>query len=169
MVEEIRNAMPRLQAIVIRGDRLLLVRHRHKGKEWWCLPGGAQETGESPEEGALRELKEECNVDGVIVKQAAYVLYPPGGEAYTFLVDIGEQAPTLGHDPEISRAKLPPALIDLRWLRLAEVPERDRAYLWSVGLLGVQHFIDEVDSWHDEISYPGHELFNNTGLREQGV
>jgi len=35
-------------------------------KGFWCLPGGFMELGETPEQGALRELKEETNLTGHI-------------------------------------------------------------------------------------------------------
>jgi 8-oxo-dGTP diphosphatase len=45
-------------------------------------------------------------------------------------------------------------LSDLRWLTLEEIPERDRAYLWSAGLLNVPEFLEEVSSWGEALSYP---------------
>jgi 8-oxo-dGTP diphosphatase len=32
-------------------------------KHKWCIPGGHLEAHESPEQAAIRELKEECNID----------------------------------------------------------------------------------------------------------
>jgi ADP-ribose pyrophosphatase YjhB (NUDIX family) len=157
LVAEWGEIMPRVQAIVVRDGRVLLVKHRQKGEEWWCLPGGAQEADETPEQGALRELREECNVDGVVVRQTSYVSYGPDNDAYSFLVDIGDQNPWLGHDPEVSEGEQTLALVDVRWLRLSEVSEKDRAFLWSVGLLGVGEFLAEVKSWGSGKSYPGHE------------
>ena len=55
--------MPRAQCIVHRKNRLLMVKHRLNGEEWWCLPGGGIEEGESPSEAAVRELKEELNIE----------------------------------------------------------------------------------------------------------
>jgi 8-oxo-dGTP pyrophosphatase MutT (NUDIX family) len=130
-------------------------KHRHEGTEWWCLPGGGQEAGETPQEGALRELSEECNVDGVLVRQTSHVSYGPGNEAYSFLVDIGDQHPVLGHDPEVAEGKQALALVDVQWLRLSEIPERDRAFLWAAGLLGVGDFLAEVERWGDDVSFPG--------------
>jgi 8-oxo-dGTP pyrophosphatase MutT (NUDIX family) len=137
-----------------------MVKHRHKGEEWWCLPGGAQEADETPEEGALRELREECNVDGAVVRQTSHVSYGPDNEAYSFLVDIGDQNPWLGHDPEVTEGKQPLALVDVQWLRLSEIPERDRTFLWASGLLGVGDFLTEVEGWGDDTSYPGLEHSN---------
>jgi ADP-ribose pyrophosphatase YjhB (NUDIX family) len=45
--------------VVFRGAEVLLV----KRGERWSIPGGAQELGETVREAALRELKEETNLD----------------------------------------------------------------------------------------------------------
>lgn len=144
--------MARAQSIVCRGDQILMVKHRAGGVEWWCLPGGGILEGEPPAEAALRELREECRVDGRTLRETATAVYGPGDNHHTFLVDIGQQQPQLGHDPEIGDGD--PVLIDLRWLSLSEIPERDRAYLWAAGLLGVGGFAGVVESWGDDPSYP---------------
>jgi 8-oxo-dGTP diphosphatase len=147
--------MPRVQAIVVRNSRILMVKHCQDGEEWWCLPGGAQEAGETPEQGALRELREECKVDGVVVRQTSCVSYAHDDETYSFLVDIGNRNPSLGYDPEVAECKRALALVDVQWLRLSEIPERDRTFLWAAGLLGVEDFLSEVESWGSDTSYPG--------------
>jgi len=149
--------MPRVQAIVVRNSRVLMVKHSHNGEDWWCLPGGAQEANETPEQGALRELREECNVDGVVVRQTSCVSHAHNDATYSFLVDIGDRNPSLGHDPEAAEGKQAPVLVDMQWLRLSEIPERDRAFLWAAGLLGVSDFLSQVESWGCDTSYPGEE------------
>ena len=55
-------------ALVRRGDDVLLVqisaRGFHTGS--WSLPGGGVDHGESPRTAVLRELREECGVDGTV-------------------------------------------------------------------------------------------------------
>lgn len=123
-----------------------MVKHRQRGMEWWCLPGGAIEDDESPQEAVLRELEEECRIRGKVVRQTSFLEQADGIKTYTFLVDIGEQEPRQGFDKVIT---------DLRWLGLSEIPERDRAFIWAAGLLSVDAFLEEVESWGESISYPG--------------
>lgn len=144
---------PRVQAIVVREGHVLMVKHRLHGVEWWCLPGGGLEPGETPEEGALRELQEECSVDGTVIRQTSLVCNAPDDVTYSFLVDIGDQEPSLGNDPDMPSGQQ--VLSDVQWLRLCQIPERDRAFLWAAGLLGTGTFYSEVEQWGDEISYPG--------------
>lgn len=50
-------------AIVRRADLLLIQRNRPPSAGLWTLPGGRLEPGETPEQCAIRELKEELGLD----------------------------------------------------------------------------------------------------------
>jgi ADP-ribose pyrophosphatase YjhB (NUDIX family) len=51
------------RAIIIKDGRILLIHRIKNNKEYYVLPGGGIEEGESPEEAVIRELKEETNLD----------------------------------------------------------------------------------------------------------
>jgi 8-oxo-dGTP diphosphatase len=144
--------MIRAQCLITRGNQVLMVKHRHQGVEWWCLPGGGVEPQESADDAALRELEEECCVTGKILCQASAYIDGTGIEADTFLIDIGNQEPHMGSDPEFSVEDQ--ILVDVCWLSLPEISERDRAHLWAAGLMVVPEFLDEVSNWGDALSYP---------------
>ena len=141
--------MIRAQCIVLRENKLLMVHHDTGKTAWWCLPGGGVEQGETPAEAALRELEEECCVDGIIVRETSRWKYLEQDETYTFLVDIGDQTPGIGTHPTDK------FLTDMKWVMLSDIPERDRTFLWAAGLLGVAGFWTEVSGWGDSVSYPG--------------
>lgn len=146
----------RSQAVVCRGGRLLLVEHFLLGRNFYNLPGGGIEEGETPAEAALRELEEEAGVVGKIIRPLA-VEYKPDMESriFSFYVEISENAvPVKGTDPELAPEEQ--TIQGVKWLSLDEIPERDRAYLFGAGLMRIPEFHDEVLSWSDgEISYPG--------------
>lgn len=149
----------RSQSMVIRGDQILLVEHELFGRDFYNLPGGGMEEGETPEQAALRELAEECNVTGTIIRPLT-VEYKPDLESrvYTFLVEIPEDAVAeKGIDPELPAEEQ--SIIGVKWLRLNEIAERDRAYLFGAGLMRVPAFHDEVLLWDgNDISYPVKKL-----------
>jgi 8-oxo-dGTP diphosphatase len=153
--------MERAQCIILRGNRLLMVKLklREDGHPFWCIPGGRIEEGETPAEAAIRELKEECGVTGKIVREISVVEYLSEESVhiydriYSFLIDVGAQEPIKGTDPDHEEE----GLLDVKWLTLAEIPERDRAFLWAAGLLGIEEFLVEVSEWGDKISYPQQE------------
>jgi 8-oxo-dGTP diphosphatase len=50
--------------VLIEKDGKVLFFHRHKkGEEFYVIPGGKHESGETPEQAAIREAKEETNFD----------------------------------------------------------------------------------------------------------
>lgn len=130
----------RSQAMVIRGNKILLVKHHMSGRKFFCLPGGGIEEGETPEEAAVRELKEESGVEGRIIRKLSIQFKPDNrGEVHTFLIRIPEDAvPSKGSDPELSQEEQ--TIISVEWLSLEEIGAVDQAYLWAAGLNRVDYF-----------------------------
>ena len=64
-----QNPKPTATLICPKNNKILLVKRAfNPGKGTWNLPGGFLELGETFEEGAKRELKEETNLNGEVVK-----------------------------------------------------------------------------------------------------
>jgi len=89
--------------LVVRNNKILMVKHRRPNQhEYFTLPGGGIESGESPEQAAIRELQEECGVTGEIITKLSEYRFTFGDNAiiHTFHIEIGNQEPILGTDPE---------------------------------------------------------------------
>jgi len=68
-------------------------------------------------------------------------------------VEVSEtQQSIVGKDPELLDADQ--IITDVQWMKLNELSEKDRAFLWSYGLMDVCDFGQEVIGWGDTISYP---------------
>ena len=68
---------PRAAAVIIEGERLLVVRRKRETKEYSVLPGGSIEFGECPEAACCREVKEETGLDVEILKRTAITARVP--------------------------------------------------------------------------------------------
>ena len=146
----------RSAVIIIRHGRILMEKVHFFGRDFYTLPGGGIENGETPEEAAVRELKEECGLDGTIRRPLAILFRKDGIREFSFEVTVPEdQEALLGYDPEFGSGKEEQPLKEVMWLSLDEVSEKDRAFLWSYGLMDVEDYTDVVIGWGEEISYPG--------------
>lgn len=95
------NPVPATAAVVFneRHELLLVRRGAEPGLGKWCLPGGFQETGETPEQCMLRELLEETGLSGRILGLVALEMgmNPVAGEVlvagFRVGVDSGELHP----------------------------------------------------------------------------
>lgn len=134
----------RAQAMVVKDGKILMVKHRLSGREFYCLPGGGVEENETYEQAALRELLEESLVNGKIVRKLSIQFKPDNkGEVHTFLVEIEDsEVPGIGVDPELSAEEQ--SIIGVQWLAIDEIGEVDRAYLWASGLNRIAYFHDEL-------------------------
>lgn len=140
---------------VIRNKKILVEKLCSEGRTFYSLPGGGIEADETPEQAAVRELKEECGLDGTVVRKLAEI-YNNERTEHVFEVKVPEdQKAIIGYDPEEPIDVQP--IQDVLWIDLSEMPEKDRAFMWRYGLMEIEGFFDEVLSWGDEISYPSHK------------
>ncbi len=123
----------RCQGVVLQDNHILVARQYNdkRQEEYWLLPGGSLEEGESEEVCILRELKEEANLEAEIVS----VLFDEpgnGGDTYkryvTFLCrPLGPESP--GAETASHRK-----ILELIWCSL---DEEDR---WNEYLLKEQFY-----------------------------
>ncbi|WP_082771781.1 NUDIX domain-containing protein [Actinoplanes sp. TFC3] len=107
----------RAAAIIVRDRRVLMVHERSRRaglREWWTLPGGGIDPGETAEDAVRREVLEEV---GLVVKEARYLqdLPYPSGMTSVFVCTVADGEPELG--PHVGG----PEPVGLDWVPLPEV------------------------------------------------
>ncbi|HMG64229.1 MAG TPA: NUDIX hydrolase [Streptosporangiaceae bacterium] len=109
-------------AAVLRGSSILMVHHVHDGRDYWTLPGGGVEADETAAEAAVRELREETTLAGLVDRRLYRRSYRTRDSRdvteHCYLVDVpGPGEPALGSDPEAGHG--PAMLVGVCWLPLA--------------------------------------------------
>jgi predicted acetyltransferase/ADP-ribose pyrophosphatase YjhB (NUDIX family) len=103
------SPVPRAVAVVVRGDRLLVIRRHLDGQAYAVLPGGGIEAGETAAEAAVRELAEECTLEGRVVRHlfdgdhggraASYFLVEAAGDPVLGGAEAEEHCPENSYQP----------------------------------------------------------------------
>lgn len=95
-----------------------MVQHRTSERAWWTLPGGKIEDGESAQQCAVRELREETGLVARPVRHL-YDWSGPGATESCWLVDVVGGRLGLGHDPELPADRQ--ELVDVAWMSVQDV------------------------------------------------
>ena len=113
--------------IVIKENKVLLGK-RHddpekadsemSGEGTWTMPGGKLEYGESFEEGAIRELKEETNMTAHEVK---VICVENSVAPNAQFVTIGLLSTKFEGEPQVTE---PDEIVEWRWFELDNLPEK---------------------------------------------
>lgn len=108
-----REPRIRVAAFIRREQSILLVRHRKDGRDYWLLPGGGVEYGESLADALTREVREETGLD---IELGDLILVndsiPPDLARHTvnLVFQAAEKGGTLrsGHDERLQEAAFLP-------------------------------------------------------------
>jgi ADP-ribose pyrophosphatase YjhB (NUDIX family) len=105
-------------AIIINNGSLLLMHRTKPDREYYVLPGGSVESGETPEEACIREVKEETGLVVTIEKKLATIENDGRTEHY-FLTNSAQGNLAIGK-PESERQS-PDNQYSLEWISLEQL------------------------------------------------
>ena len=103
-------------AIVVQDHGVLMVRRRvAEGQLSWQFPAGEIETGETSEQAAVRETREEVGMSVNAVKVLGERVHPKTGRRILYVACSVEAGTAYVADDD--------ELAEVAWVRLAEIPE----------------------------------------------
>ena len=108
----------RAAAIIINNGSLLLMHRKKVDKEYYVLPGGNVESGETPEEACIREVKEETGLMITLEKKLASIDNNGRTEHYFLTSDV--QGNLAIGKPESERQS-PDNQYSLEWISLEHI------------------------------------------------
>ena len=119
--KEYKSPSLAVDAIVVRpkqkASEILLIKRKNP-PHGWALPGGFVDYGESTEAAVLRELKEETNLDGWMVR-LVHVASEPDRDPRQHVVSVVYAVSV----KDVSVAKAKDDATEFGWFRLDNLPE----------------------------------------------
>ena len=98
-------------------EEILLVQHKKAGRYYWVLPGGRIEYGENFQECAVRELKEETNLD-IRFKQVVFLSEAIAPDKSRHIINIYATGEVLGGEMKVGDE---PMLADVAYKPILEL------------------------------------------------
>jgi len=106
------------RVVILKKDKILFMHRIKQGQEYYVLPGGAVEEGESFEQAAVREAKEETSYD-ITIKSKLWEIKDEDRIAYFFLAGTFKGRLKLG-GPEL-KLNCPDNQFMLKWIPVNEI------------------------------------------------
>ena len=108
----------RAAAIIINNGSLLLMHRKKPDREYYVLPGGSVESGETPEETCIREVQEETGLVVTLEKKLASI--DNGGRMEHYFLTSSAQGALAISKPESERQS-PDNQYSLEWISLEHI------------------------------------------------
>lgn len=112
----------RAATIFIKNSKVLLIHRINNGQEYWVFPGGGVEEGETTEDAAARELKEETSIKGKLIK-LLYHHYLGNSDQYFYLTEYISGSAKLGNFNEQKDKISGKSFYEPTWINVDKLPE----------------------------------------------
>lgn len=115
----------RAVAILIKGDKVLLIHRTRDGKEFWVFPGGGKEENESVEDSVVREVEEEASIKCKIIKLIYTHIYSDlGHKQFYYLCEYVSGNPKLGEYNELQTMKKEDQTYEPVWMKIEDLSKK---------------------------------------------
>ena len=108
----------RVAAIIVQGGRILLGKHAKDGREYWVLPGGGVDPGETLSDALRRELREEIGVEAE-TGELVFACEAIAPDASRHIVQLAFLASITGGTPHVTGCDQ--RVVDMAWFPVEEV------------------------------------------------
>lgn len=107
MTQDVVNSAPIAAAIIVQDGQVLMVRRRVKeGQLSWQFPAGQVEPGETGEEAAVRETREEVGLTVAAVKPLGERVHPSTGRTMIYVAcKVLHGTPYLADEEELAEVE----------------------------------------------------------------
>jgi 8-oxo-dGTP diphosphatase len=107
MTQQVVNSAPIAAAVIVNDGRVLMVRRRVKeGQLSWQFPAGEVEPGETGEEAAVRETREEVGLEVTAIESLGERVHPATGRTMMYVAcKILDGTPYVADDEELAEVE----------------------------------------------------------------
>ena len=132
----------RVTGLIFKGDKILLTHRFREGGEYWTIPGGGVEDGETLEFALHREITEETSLNITSFSHAFDFIQPVMDKLCHFYNVEYTGVPKLGDGPEKENSTAANKYI-LEWVNIKSISGLD---LYPDAAQEVQNFFDRIKS-----------------------
>ena len=119
----------RVAAVIIKNNKVLLMKRTKPDVIYWTIPGGEVEEGETNEQALIRESKEELGVDVVmkdlLLEMNSQKPESKGQKEYFYLCEVTDGKLGTGRGPEFQNPSLYVGRHDVEWVEIEELKKID--------------------------------------------
>lgn len=113
----------RSAGIVIKDNKLLVMRRIDGGNEYWEFPGGGQENGENLEQTVIREIYEETTLRVETEKLVYHIIWDTGEESFFYLCTYISGEPQLRPgSKEFEQTRVGNQIYEPMWIDIEKLP-----------------------------------------------
>lgn len=119
----------RVRAVIIKDNKVLLIKRTKESSVYWVVPGGGVEDGETAEEALIRECEEELGVkikiNSLLVEIESGKLETFGQKEYFYLCNILDGVLGSGQGPEFQKEAIYTGAYNIEWRDIKSLLEID--------------------------------------------
>lgn len=119
----------RVRAVIIKNDKVLLIKRTKPDIVYWATPGGAVENGETNKQALIRECQEELGVTvkvkNLILETASQKPETIGQKEYFYICEIIGGKVGSGHGPEFKKNTTYIGKYDIEWVKIKDLKKID--------------------------------------------